>query len=933
MANTSNCYSFPDVGSEPDLVDGDTSSYSHSTSATKGSYDVCIFDEPIDIKQVKIWPRQDWWLWYRSSNLTVNLYEFAAEGSTYSYNDISLANLLYSVNITTDGNSWTNNHKTFNIPSISDSEIIDTTSCSSNDIAKLPLKNGEAYLVFAVSNYFENYGNSDSVNINFTIHTCEIEVCPINTYRNNITGECTRCGDSSSYAYYYNDNIGSTTPNDCLECPNHRRLKDKDNVWCSPEECQVVYITHDNGLGNEIDGLYYNLGTSDNASITKYLSYSLNTLIDYDTSSDRFEIKNLLNDTDSNISSNIIAYSQSNANEMNQYPFLFSENTDWYEENVIFYDDIPNSKLQIIKITQKRNSSYAAYYYNNLQLAEIKIFPKSDPTTNIAAQNATCFNLPVNPGFYWYNADDKTGVTTYLTDNNEGTTTENNDPNEADFHWCANNNCTMMCILDEPIEVSHVIIYPIQNTWRFYRTSDVLIEFYDSVTILNGWTLNDSNVNNSILENMQFGQIFYSSRQGLTSLNETFNISNVKYVSDENKPLSIECPYKYSYDCQSQLDAICGDTEVWKAIKTGVTNTDNAGISWRCINRTWLTNDLLNYEHSYWPYSKYSSYIYSWKWNMDTSADSILTECKDLYVVHNISKFNCEQDDNVFRCTMTEFRNENGDIIEIYNKLGMYVKFVATQEVNDQDTYHYPINGRVFVNDSDGETNSAVFAELIVPNNCQGNWTIELIFDQTSIGGEQFDLFDTNYIIDSSSSGDGDDSNNDNCVEFDCGTIITSIDTFEIAILNHIPHFQDIYQASCADYIINANETEEEISPGSGGNNNQGLDETAMIILIVVGVVIGLLFIGVGGLYGYRYMQNKKNDGGESSSWTNNENVGEFSGANIAPTTSATATRPTTPPPLPPRPTTHVPKYSANTLPLSAQHAQHSSIQIDSDRE
>ena len=256
---------------------GDTSSYSHSTSATKGSYDVCIFDEPIDIKQVKIWPRQDWWLWYRSSNLTLNLYEFATEGSTYSYNDILLANLLYSINITTDGDSWTNYHKTLNIPTISE-RIIETKNCSTNDIAELPSNNGEVYLVLAVSNYFENYGISDSLNI----HTCRI-VCPINTYRNNITGKCIRCDDSSSYAYYCNANIGSTTPNDCQECSNHRRLKDKDNVWCSREECQVVYITHDNGLGNEIDHdeLYHNLGTSDNTSITKRLSYSLNTLIDY----------------------------------------------------------------------------------------------------------------------------------------------------------------------------------------------------------------------------------------------------------------------------------------------------------------------------------------------------------------------------------------------------------------------------------------------------------------------------------------------------------------------------------------------------------------------------------------------------------------------------------------------------------------------------
>ena len=40
---------------------------------------------------------------------------------------------------------------------------------------------------------------------------------------------------------------------------------------------------YNNGLGDEIDGLYHNLGTSDNASVAKYLSCSINTLIYYNT--------------------------------------------------------------------------------------------------------------------------------------------------------------------------------------------------------------------------------------------------------------------------------------------------------------------------------------------------------------------------------------------------------------------------------------------------------------------------------------------------------------------------------------------------------------------------------------------------------------------------------------------------------------------------
>ena len=73
----------------------------------------------------------------------------------------------------------------------SESDLVD-------DIAKLLLNNGEVHLVLVVSNYLENYV-SDSVNVNFAIHTLihtEI-ILQVNVHGVVIV----------SYAYYYNENI------------------------------------------------------------------------------------------------------------------------------------------------------------------------------------------------------------------------------------------------------------------------------------------------------------------------------------------------------------------------------------------------------------------------------------------------------------------------------------------------------------------------------------------------------------------------------------------------------------------------------------------------------------------------------------------------------------------------------------------------------
>ena len=678
----------------------------------------------------------------------------------------------------------------------------ETGSCSENTVAKVPMIHGELYIVFKVSNDFDNYGDdTTNVKINFTINSCEIEQCPINTWYNTTSEACQRCGmsgyddNSGNYLYYYNDVDGSTSADDCQRCPYHRKLKDKENYWCDVEECQVVYITHDNGIGNQIDGLYYNLGqviNNNGNTITKYLSYSLTKLIDYNLNSDRFEIIDLQNN------SNIIAYSESNSDRMYQYPFQFNEENNWYEDGIIYYNDIPKEKIQMIKITQLRNSTYGGTQSTNaLQIAEIKVFPKSDPDTNIAPTNATCYNLPINPTYYYYTGDDKTGVDTTLNDNDITTAAINNDPDGEDNGWCKANNCSQFCILDEPIAVSHIILYPPQNNWRWFRSADILIEFYNNGTILNDWTLDDSNVNNSILDNgnFEYGEIVYSnSNYYLGDWNSTFNTSNLRIITDYNTPLVIDCPYRYSFDCQTELDNLCDDNEGKKAIKTGLSNTDNDDITWRCINRTWLTTDELNYIHEYWSYDKFGSYIYQWLWWLVDDAIDVVNGCEETYGISNVTNYDCRRNDNIFECEMYEFLNNDGNVIEIYDKLAMYVQFIAIQNVtsaiSNGETYHFPIAGKVYVTDT-----KSVYSEIEIPKDCQGDWIISLTIDQTPIGGVELDLYQASYSV--SGGGSNSDVNDYYCVEFDCDSILSSVDMFEANIVNTISYFRDIYDNYC----------------------------------------------------------------------------------------------------------------------------------------
>eukprot|EP01084_Bolivina_argentea_P182921 315713_1 len=129
--------------------------------------------------------------------------------------------------------------------------------CNTNMAMNITFIGGKFYIVLNVV----NNANYDIIDINMIMDTCIITQCPINTY---IAGQtetdssliCKRCPIN-----YYSLDIGITSINECSQCPLHRELLDiNDQTWCDIEECQTLIISHDNGLGNPLDGIYYLFG-------------------------------------------------------------------------------------------------------------------------------------------------------------------------------------------------------------------------------------------------------------------------------------------------------------------------------------------------------------------------------------------------------------------------------------------------------------------------------------------------------------------------------------------------------------------------------------------------------------------------------------------------------------------------------------------------
>ena len=87
---------------------------------------------------------------------------------------------------------------------------------------------------------------------------------------------------------------------------------------------------------------------------------------------------------------------------------------------------------------------------------------------------------------------------TALTDGDLSTQTHNGN-DSSDYQFCAKTPCYDICILDESIELDHIIIYPPQNTWRYYGTTDLTIQIFT-----------DYLLENTFKENEQY--VFYENR-------------------------------------------------------------------------------------------------------------------------------------------------------------------------------------------------------------------------------------------------------------------------------------------------------------------------------------------------------------------------------------------------------------------------------------
>eukprot|EP01084_Bolivina_argentea_P176816 305916_1 len=199
--------------------------------------------------------------------------------------------------------------------------------------------------------------------------------------------------------------------------------------------------------------MYYFFGRRQDHAI--YVSDSLQHVISYDLINNQYEIVDVRTNT-------VSAYSNG-ITEGDVYPFLV-DTDEWHEDGVLHYDDIPDTKVQCIVITQRNRDTSVTN--NVLNIAEIEIFPKYNPNLNIAPTHAQCFNYPINPDWYWYSGDDLYGQETRLNDQDISSASQNGGTSASD---CMNtlNPCLNVCFLNESIEIDHIKVYPPQNSWRF----------------------------------------------------------------------------------------------------------------------------------------------------------------------------------------------------------------------------------------------------------------------------------------------------------------------------------------------------------------------------------------------------------------------------------------------------------------------------------
>ena len=253
--------------------------------------------------------------------MTMNLWKKRLDGSTISGNEMSFSGKLFTFDIEKEDTgywgAWEGKHEVITIPD--NLTLLEAESCNSSHFVEVPFIGGEFYIILEV---VEDQTADGIVDIEMTMSTCNVTQCPVNTYSNGsraVDGSliCTRCPED-----HYCD-VGSSSIDDCSACPLHRELLSDDQSWCDIEECQTVVVTHDNGLGNPMDGIYHLFGKKDDKAI--YVSSSLNYAISYDSDANQYQIIDLKT-SDVKVHSDDIP-----AND--EYPFLLSQNS-WYEEGM-----------------------------------------------------------------------------------------------------------------------------------------------------------------------------------------------------------------------------------------------------------------------------------------------------------------------------------------------------------------------------------------------------------------------------------------------------------------------------------------------------------------------------------------------------------------------------------------------------------------------
>lgn len=415
---------------------------------------------------------------------------------------------------------------------------------------------------------------------------------------------------------------------------------------------------------------------------------------------------------------------------------------------------------------------------------------------------------------------DEHGYVSRLNDNNLQTDSLNGPTGSQPSHYCWSEPCFHWCYLKESIEIDRVTLYPPQNNWRFYRTTDIKVEMYESVEFaVSNYT--ETNVNYTMLDAATLGPMVYSKDHISMTSNTTINITRI--VTDENSPVQVTCPYRYALSCDALLDAEChGDPgyKSWRARYAEYNTVDNSELYWMCINDSHLTADLLNYKMDYYTTDSSERDVYFWL-NSGT-ATTILEECSAAYIVESVQYQCTVNGDGVSNDDLMKELGElsGGEMIEcrvnvsnavedmiVFDQLGWAISIIATES-----TYNaYPVASATTVNKEEG----IVLTTMTVPQ-CDGEWSMQFVVDQSPIGGQKHLLWSLGGMMLSGG----------HCEWFGWDSMLELIDieTFE-------EKFVEVSGVSLESML--------EHQSGGGGTDGSGVDENSAKAL-VWGIVVGL---------------------------------------------------------------------------------------------